>query len=110
MIKQALRLARPVILIAAAGCTNPPPPVETANVIALRDRAKACQRFEGMFQDEDNTTQPEAVMRLRGADAYRCYYMQREAVHLMRDPAANPSGDQRTTQFLEGLGFPNGRD
>ncbi len=103
---QAARLAACTIVAAmVAGCASAPPLHETPQVAALRQRAQACAWFENM----DVTDNADAVLRLRGVDSYRCEHMKKEAVHLMRDPASNPSGDQRTEQFLENLGYPQGR-
>jgi hypothetical protein len=96
MLKQASRLIPTFVFVALSGCATPHAPVETADVVALRQRAKACRWFQDMVQNVDDATKTEAVLRLRGMDEYRCEHLQREAVHLMRDPAENPSGDQRT--------------
>jgi hypothetical protein len=95
-----------LVLIAIASCAPEPLPRVTAPVAALRDRAAVCATLESM----DVLTETDAVIRLRGADKYRCDHVQREAVHLMRDPTANPSGDPSVAQFLKGLAYPQGSD
>ncbi len=104
------QVVRPVICflvpITVASCAPEPLPQVAAPVAALRDRAAICATFESM----DVLTETDAVIRLRGADKMRCDHVQREAVHLMRDPTANPSGDPSVTQFLKDLAYPQGSD
>jgi hypothetical protein len=107
MLTQVTRLMSCVIAtIVLVDCTSAPPPHDTAVVAALKVREAVCAHFIEM----DASAEAEAVYRLRGADQYRCDQLQGEAIRLIGDPAANPSGDPKTTRFLEDLAYPQGRD
>jgi hypothetical protein len=95
-----------IATIVLVDCSSASLPHETAAIAALKVREAACRYFIEM----DVSTEAEALIRLRGVDQYGCSNLQGEAAHMISDPAANPSGDLRTTRFLEDLAYPKGRD